>query len=121
MSPSEKRPRLKFRLQVKEKIIQIKEYIEQQRHNDPQDLIGWKASLQVLEDLDYLRDWPWIGRKIKGLGENYRQWHVGDNYIVYYYVEDPESLILIYELRHTRQKSLKPSTLRKYKREAENQ
>ncbi len=115
--PSDERPRakLKTRKQVREKIRQIKIYIDEQRGNDPEDMTGFKVVQHILEDLNLLRYWPKAGRRTKGLEDKYRQRAVGPGYIAYYYIVDPEKLVYLIDLRHGSQKSLKPATLRKYK------
>jgi hypothetical protein len=105
------------RRQVREQIRAIRSYIDEQRGNDPQDDTGRRAQKAILDDLVYLRQWPWTGKVIPGMARNWRQRRAGNAYIVYYYVVDDSAKIYLIDLRHPSQRPLKPSTIRKYKAE----
>ena len=75
--------RLFVRKQVREKLAQIKAYIDEQRGNDPDDKTGWKVLLEIFHDIGYIRRWPWIGRQTLHLDENYRQRRVAKTYQIY--------------------------------------
>jgi hypothetical protein len=119
MSPNPPAVRLELRTKVREKLVEIKSYVDEQHGNDPEDTTGLKTVQKLLEGLGVIRQYPWLGSRIKDLGENFRQYRIG-KYMFSYYVVDPKALILVIELRHTSQKPLVPATLRKYKREMES-
>jgi hypothetical protein len=105
------------RRQVRERLLEIKAYIDQQRGNDPDDQTGWKVLERIFHDLFYLRRWPYIGQQIQGMSEHYRKRRVGDRHILYYFVDEEHNVIYLIDLRHGSQKPLKPSTIKKYKSE----
>ncbi len=90
--------KLIYHPRVAEKVADIKAYIDEQRGNIPEDTVGLKVALKVLVDINTIRQWPWFAPQAQGLGENYRQLKVGNRYILYYYVEDPKTLIYLLDL-----------------------
>ena len=106
-----------IRQQVRERIMTIRTSIDKHRGDNPEDDTGRRVQRSILNDLVYLRQWPWIGTIIKDMGYNWRQRRVGNSYIIYYYVTGDGAKIYFIELRHTSQRPLKPSTIQKYKGE----
>jgi|GEM_PF-2131404 len=106
---------IKTRRQVRERLLEIKSYIDDQRGNDPDDLTGWRVLQRIFHDLFFIRRWPYSSPQVQGLSEHYRKRRVGGNYTLYYFVSETENTLYIIELRHSSQKPLKPSTIRKYK------
>lgn len=121
MPPEKPAPKLRFRKNVSAKLRSIKKRIDEQRGNDPDDVVSDRLLNLIFEEIDSIRYFPWQGLRINSLPTEYRQYIVGKTYRICYYVEDPETLLIIYELRHASQKPLSPSTHRKYKREAEKE
>jgi plasmid stabilization system protein ParE len=109
--------RVLVRQEVQERISTIRTSIDKHRGENPQDDTGRRVQRSIINDLVYLRHWPWTGTIITGMGYNWRQRRVGTHYIIYYYVTDDGAKIYLIELRHTSQRPLKPSTIRKYKGE----
>lgn len=108
---------VKARRQVRDRIHEIRAYIDEARGNTPDDDTGFKVVQHIFKDLYFIRQWPYTGRQVTGMAENWRQRRVGGNYLVYYYVADQGRLIYLIDLRHGSQKPLKPNTIRKYKGE----
>ncbi len=119
-NPTWSNVKIAYRGRVRDKIGEIKAYIDEHNGNDPENTTGWKVVLKVFDEIERIRRWPWASPHVENLEENYRKQRAG-NYMIYYYVVDPKSLIYIIELRHTSQKPLQPSTLKKYKREVDKQ
>lgn len=108
---------MRYRNQLRDKLAQIKEYIDERRGNDPDDTTGWRVLLQIFHDLGFIRQWPYTGRQTPNLSQAWRQRRVANSYLVYYYVDEPNRTIFLIDLRHGNQKPLKPSTIKKYKSE----
>jgi hypothetical protein len=120
MAENERRALVKPRRQVQEKLVEIRQYIDDQRGNDPQDDTGLKVLKEILLNLFRIEILPWSGRQVRGMSKNYRQRRVAESYLLYYYVNDPGTEVYLIDLRHVSQRPLKPSTLRKYKGEIED-
>ncbi len=107
--------RLKSRPQVRNRLAEIKAYIDEQRGNDPEDLTGWKVLQRIFHDLFEIRRWPYISPQIQGMSYLYRKRRVGSSYMLYYFVDEAANTIFLIDLRHGSRRPLKPSTIRKYK------
>jgi len=109
--------RVRFRSQVRERVFEIKAYIDEQRGNDPNDDTGWRVLLEVMHDLTRVQRWPWTGRVIPEMSEAWRQYRLGKTYLLSYYVDEPAHTLYLIDLRHSSQRRLRPGTIRKYKGE----
>ena len=109
--------RVLSRPQMRQKLLDIKAYIDEQRGNDPDDTTGWKVLQRIFRDLFYIRHWPFTSPQIQGMSYHYRKRRVGSSYMLYYFVDEVENKIYLIDLRHGSQRPLKPSTIRKYKRD----
>jgi hypothetical protein len=109
--------RVKTRPQVRQKLLDIKAYIDEQRGNDPDDQTGWKVLQRIFHDLFYIRRWPYSSPQVVGLSHHYRKRRVGGSYMLYYFFDDTSTTLYVIELRHKSQRPLKPNTIRKYKRD----
>jgi hypothetical protein len=123
--PGHPRLRVKSRQAVAERMRDIYQYMQEQRDLDPENNINWKFLQKLAKDIDFIRSWPWSGRRVEGLGERYRQRVVGDTYWLYYYIAEggtnEETYLVFIEFRHTSQKPIKSGTVRKYKNKADRQ
>ena len=121
MSRSKNNYVLKVSSRVLRELTEIRQYIDEQRGLDPPDEIGLKTAVDTFTNIREIGRWPWVGTIIPGMNRNYRKRQVSNNRNVYYFVNEAENLIIVFELRHTSQRPLAISTIEKYKREAERE
>jgi hypothetical protein len=115
-------PRVYLRPQIEEKINKIREFIDEQRGNDLTDQVGLRIQQEIIHDLYYIRRWAWTGKQVPTMNRFYRQKRTGGGtYLLYYYIDEERNTIIFLDLRHGRQRSPAPSTLRKYKAQTQTE